>query len=91
MHLIVTALVVLFTIVSLKLFAIGFLRTKEHKWLGVISLVTLLLLMIGAMLINLLPKEYFGVAERVNVYSIVMFTGVLAFWMKRYVKDKDVL
>jgi hypothetical membrane protein len=85
MHIIVTVLVVLLTIVSLILFAIGFLRTKEHKRIGVISLSTLLLLIIGAMLINLLPKEYFGIAERVNVYSIVIFTGVLAVWMKRYV------
>jgi hypothetical membrane protein len=85
MHIIVTALVVLLTIVSLILFTIGFLRTNEHKRLGFIFLGTLLLLIIGAMLINLLPKEYFGVAERVNIYSIVVFTGVLVMWMKRYV------
>jgi hypothetical protein len=90
MNIIVTALVILLTIVSLILFAIGFLWTNEHKRLGAISLGTLLLLIIGAMLINLLPKEYFGVAERVNIYSIVMFTGVLAMWMKRYCKDLSI-
>jgi hypothetical protein len=44
------------------------------------------LVIIGAMLINLLPKEYFGIAERINVYSIVIFTGVMAIWKYKRVK-----
>jgi hypothetical membrane protein len=88
MHIIVTVLVVLFTIVSLILYTIGFFRTKEYNGLGIISLCTLLLLMTGTMLINLLPKEYFGVAERVNVYSIILFTGILSLWMNKYIKTK---
>jgi len=82
MHLIVTVSVVLLTIVSLVLFSIGFFRAKVHKWLGVISICTLLVLMAGAMLINVMPKEYFGVAERINIYSIVIYTGILSLWMK---------
>jgi hypothetical membrane protein len=91
MHIIVTVLVVLLTIVSLILYAVGFLRTEEYKRLGVISLGALLLLMTGAMLINLLPKEYFGIAERINVYSIIIFTGILSFWMNKYIKANKVL
>ena len=83
MHIIVTVLVVLLTIASLVLYSIGFFRTKEHKRLGVISISTLLVLIIGAMLINILPKEYFGVAERINVYSIIIYTGILSLWMKK--------
>jgi hypothetical membrane protein len=90
MHMVVTVLVVLLTIVSLILFFIGFFRAKGHKWLGVISIITLLILMAGAVLINILPKEYFGVAERINVYSIIIYTGILSLWMKIYIKNNGV-
>jgi hypothetical membrane protein len=86
MHMVVTVLVVLLTIVSLVLYTIGFFRAKEHKWLGVISISTLVILMAGAMLINTVPKEYFGVAERINVYSIILYTGILSLWMKKYLQ-----
>jgi hypothetical membrane protein len=85
MHLIVTVFVVLSTIISLVFFSIGFLKTKEHKRLGIISISALFILMAGAMLINIMPKEYFGVTERINVYSIIVYTGILSFWMKRYI------
>jgi len=85
MHMVVTVFVVLLTIVSLVFFFIGLFRAKEHKWLGVVSISTLLILMAGAMLINIMPNEYFGVAERINVYSIIIYTGILSLWMKRYI------
>jgi hypothetical protein len=85
MHIIVTILVVLSTIFSLVLYSVGFLRTKEYKRLGVISIITLSILTAGAMLINIFPKEYFGVAERINVYSIIIYTGILSLWMKKYI------
>jgi hypothetical membrane protein len=85
MHMVVTVLVVLSTIVSLVLYTIGFFRTKEHKRLGIISISALLILMAGAMLINIMPKEYFGVAERINVYAIIIYTGILSLWMRKYI------
>jgi hypothetical membrane protein len=84
MHMIVTVFVVILTIISLLLYSIGFFRVKNHIYLGIISISTLLILMTGAMLINIMPKEYFGVAERINVYSIIIYTGILAFWIKKY-------
>jgi len=90
MHMIVTVFVVLLTIVSLVLYSIGFFRAKGHKWLGVISISALLILMAGAMLINIMPKEYFGAAERINVYSVIIYTGILSLWIERYIKNSDV-
>jgi hypothetical membrane protein len=90
MHMVVTVFVVLLTIVSLVLYSIGFFRAKGRKWLGVISIITLLILIAGAMLINMAPKEYFGVAERINVYSIIIYTGILSLWMNKYVKNNGV-
>jgi hypothetical membrane protein len=91
MHMVVTVFVVLLTIVSLVLFFIGFSRAKEHKSLGIISIGTLLILMAGAMLINIVPKEYFGLVERVNVYSIVIYTGILSLWMKKFIEKRNEL
>ena len=89
MHLVVTALVVVFTIVSLILFSIGFLKTSNFKYLGIISICTFAALLIGVILINKLPKEYFGIAERVNVYSIIIFTGILSLWMNSVVRIEN--
>jgi hypothetical membrane protein len=87
MHMVVTVLVVLLTIVSLILFSIGFLRAKGHKLPGIISIGTFLILMVGAMLVNIVPKDYFGLAERINVYSIIIYTGILSFWMYKYIRS----
>jgi heme/copper-type cytochrome/quinol oxidase subunit 4 len=90
MHMVVTIIVVLFTIIALISFIIGLFRTEKLKYLGIISLCTFLLLLTGSMLINILPKEYFGIAERINVYSIVIYTGILSFWMHKYIKNNGV-
>jgi hypothetical membrane protein len=87
MHIVVTIIVVLFTIIALLLFIFGFLKTEKIKYLGMISLCTFLLLLTGALLINILPKEYFGIAERINVYSIVIYTGVISLWMYNYINN----
>jgi hypothetical membrane protein len=90
MHMAVTVAVVLLTIISLILFMIGFFKTQNLKYLGIVSLCTFSLLLTGAMLLNIFPKEYFGIAERINVYSIVLYTGILSFWMYKYVKNNAV-
>jgi len=81
MHMAVTVVVVLLTIVSLILFMIGFFRTRNIKYLGIVSLCAFLSLLMGAMLLNIFPKELFGAAERINVYSVVIYTGILSLWM----------
>ena len=87
MHLIVTGFVVFLTIISLILYGIGFIRIKQYKYLGIISIFTLFLLIVGAMLINILPAEYFGLAQRINAYSIIIYTGILSLWMNKYIKN----
>jgi len=89
MHMVVTVLVVIFTIISLVLFIIGFFRTDNHKIIGTISLCVFILLLTGTMLINILPTEYFGIAERINVYTVVIYTGILSLWMYKYKKNME--
>jgi hypothetical protein len=85
MHLLVTILVVAFTIISILLFCIGFFRTKNYKYLGIISLCAFIFLAIGAILVNIILKEYFGVAERINIYTVIIYTCILSLWMYKYI------
>ena len=86
MHLFVTILVVATTIVSIILYSIGFMKTNDFKYLGFISIIAFLLLLIGATLVNILPKDYFGIAERINIYSIMIYSGIISIWMYTYIK-----
>ena len=78
---ILTALVVLLSIVSLILIAVGSLKGKDkHKVLGVLAIVALLLMFIGAAGSANVPKEIFGIVERLSTYSAVIFTGILGIY-----------
>jgi hypothetical protein len=91
MHILVTILVVLSTLVSIVLFIIGFLKTVLYKYMGIISLCTLIILLTGAVLVNIVPKEFFGLAERINVFSIIIYTGILSLWMYKYINKNTAL
>ncbi len=80
MHILVTALVVLFSIVSLVLIAIG--GGKEplpllSKW----AIVCLSAMVIGALGTGILPKSVFGLFERFSTFSAVVFNAVLGVYL----------
>ena len=78
---VVTILVVLLSIISLILIAIGSLRGKnKHKYLGWIAIISLLLMCIGAVGSNIISKDYFGLIERFSTYSAVLFTCALGLY-----------
>ncbi|ULQ59949.1 DUF998 domain-containing protein [Brucepastera parasyntrophica] len=81
MHLAVTSAVIFLTIISLTLFSIAAFRSEKITWLGIVSAGTLAVLVLGALLIQLLPASLFGLAERITVYSVVLYTGMLSLWM----------
>ena len=76
---IITTLVVILSIISLILIAIGALKEK-HKALGVLAILSLVLMFIGAVGSRIVPREYFGVIERFSTYSAVIFTGILGIY-----------
>jgi hypothetical protein len=77
MHLIVTGIVVSFTIFSLIVLIIGFRKTKRnYSWL---TLVALLVLFASSMASTQIDQQYFGVAERFSVYTVVLYLGFLVF------------
>ena len=78
---IITTLVVLLSIISLILIAVGYLKGKEkHKLLGFFAILALVLMFVGAIGTGIVPKEYFGVVERFSTYSAVIFTGILGIY-----------
>ena len=76
---VITAIVVLLSIVSLILISIGSFKSK-YKVLGTFAIIALLLMFIGAVGSGCAPKEIFGIFERFSTYSAVVFTGILGIF-----------
>ena len=78
---VITTSVVLLSIISLILIAIGSLKGEQkHKLLGCLAILSLVLMFIGAIGTAIVPKTYFGVIERFSTYSAVIFTGILGIY-----------
>ena len=83
MHMIVTAAVVLLSIVSLTLIAYGGLRQQSCPALGRWALAALCLMFAGAVGSGVVPHAYFGIPERFSVFASVGFTAVLGVFHSR--------
>jgi len=84
---VITILVVLLSIVSLILIAIGSFKSK-NKCLGILAIVALVLMFVGAVGSGNVPKDIFGIFERFSTYSAVIFTGVLGLYGFKYGTNK---
>ena len=78
---VVTVLVVFLAISSLILIAVGSFKDKNKK-LGILAIIALALMMTTPISFSV-PKEIFGIIERLTVYSSVLFTGVLSVYFYR--------
>ena len=76
---VVTIAVVLLSIISLILIAVGAFKTKR-KVLGILAIAALVLMFVGAVGSGNVPKEIFGIFERFSTYSAVLFTAVLGIY-----------
>lgn len=81
MHLVVTALVVLLSIVSLIVIMVG--GYKGHRYVSIANwaLVAFLMMFIGAIGTNVVPKEYFGIVERFSVLAATGYNAVLGIYL----------
>lgn len=78
---VLTALVVLLSIISLIVIAIGsFKGENKHKLLGILAIISLVLMFVGAVGSQSVPREIFGILERFSTYSAVVFTGILGLY-----------
>ena len=84
MHMVVTAFVVLLSIASMILIAVGCYRSKVYKQFGIFTIAVLGIMALGSMATGIVPVDYFGVAERFSVYSVVIYGAVLSLFTFRY-------
>ena len=82
MHLLVTALVVLFSIISLVLIAIG-ARKEPIPSLSAWAIACFTAMLIGALGTGIMPKSVFGLFERFSTFSAVVFNAVLGVHLLR--------
>ena len=80
MHIVVTILVVLFSIISLVLIAVGG-RKEQMPSLSNWAIGCLAAMMIGALGTGILPKSVFGLFERFSTFSAVIFNAVLGVYL----------
>ena len=82
MHLLVTVLVVVLSLTSLVLVAIG-AKNEQMRSLSIWAIVCLAAMMIGPIGTALLPKAVFGLFERFSTFSAVLFNAVLGIYLAK--------
>ena len=85
MHMAVTALVVLLSIVSLVIIIVAGAKSKSCRSYGVCAAVALAMMLVGAVGMKTVPAAYFGVVERFSVFAATGFNaalGIHLFCMK---------
>ena len=83
MHILSTILVVLLSSVSLVMLIIAGAKRKEYRSFGVFAGIALGMMLVGALGMNIVPKEYFGVVERFSVFAAVGYNAVLGIELFR--------
>ena len=77
MHMAVTAVVVLLSIVSLSIILVAGIKNKSCRSYGVCAGAALGMMLVGALGIKLVPAAYFGVVERFSVFAATGFNAAL--------------
>lgn len=77
MHMVVTAAVVLLSIVSLIIIIVAGAKDRICRSYGVCAAVALGMMLVGALGMKLVPAEYFGVVERFSVFAATGFNAAL--------------
>ena len=77
MHMVVTALVVLLSIVSLAVIIAAGVRDRGCRSYGVCAGSALAMMLVGAVGMKLVPAAYFGVVERFSVFAATGFNAAL--------------
>lgn len=77
MHMVITAMVVLFSIVSLTIIIIAGIKNRACRSYGICAGVALFIMLVGALGIKIVPTDYFGVVERFSVFAATGFNAAL--------------
>ena len=77
MHMAVTALVVLLSVVSLIVIIAAGVKDRSCRSYGICAGVALGMMLVGAIGMKIVPAEYFGVVERFSVFAATGFNAAL--------------
>lgn len=77
MHMVVTALVVLLSIVSLSIIIAAGAKSRTCRSYGICAAAALAMMLVGAIGMKLVPAGYFGVVERFSVFAATGFNAAL--------------
>ncbi len=77
MHIAVTGVVVLLSIVSLVIIITAGAKDRSCRSYGVCAGIALAMMLVGAVGMKLVPAEYFGVVERFSVFAATGFNAAL--------------
>ena len=83
MHIFSTVIVVLLSIVSLVLIIIAGAKDKSSRSYGIFAAIALGMMMVGAIGMNIVPKDYFGLVERFSVFAATGYNAVLGIELYR--------
>ena len=81
MHMVVTAAVVLLSIVSLGCLIIAGFRKDGIRGIGIWAAAALIMMMVGAIGQGTVPPQYFGIVERFSVFAAVGFNAVRGLYL----------
>jgi hypothetical protein len=81
MHMVVTALVVILSIVSLVLLIIAGCMSKEVRGIGIWASIFFVMMLMGPIGMQAFPPQYFGIGERFSIYSAIGFNAVLGLYL----------
>ena len=84
---VVTALVVGLSILSLVLMLVGGIKAKAYRYLAIGAGIALLLMIMGPVGIGLAPKSVFGFFERFSTLSAAAFTMFLGICLMTGFKE----
>ena len=77
MHMVVTGVVVLLSIVSLTVIIVAGVKDRHCRSYGICAAVALGMMLVGALGMKLVPAACFGVVERFSVFAATGFDAVL--------------
>ncbi|MEI3503036.1 MAG: DUF998 domain-containing protein [Anaerovoracaceae bacterium] len=77
MHILTTAVVVILSVASLVIIIIAGIRDRACRSYGICAGIALVMMLTGAVGMNLVPAAYFGIVERFSVFAAAGFNAVL--------------
>lgn len=85
---VITVLVILLSIVSLIVIMVGGYKKKQYTSLANFATTAFVLMLLGAIGVGIVPKEYFGIPERFSVFAVTGFNAILGVYLYTGFKNK---